>query len=296
MNDRGMTNWRKLSPEQLEANFNPRMAVPDFERHFIGWTERSAAAKAKLPGEYDLRYGDGLLQTYDLHRPANAASGAPLVVLIHGGYWRGLDKNTMTFAAEPFLQAGAVVVNLNYDLCPKVTLDAIVRQMQEALAHVAAKAQSWGVDAAQLHVIGHSAGAHLAAMMAAAAWPTDLPPQPQVASLGLVSGVYDLEPVLQVSVNQDIRLDGAMAARNSVMRFPPRQSSCLQGPVLVAVGDAEPPGWQAQSTGFHQACRDAGRTTQFMSVAGANHFDILYPLADPAQPLCAALLRQCGLR
>lgn len=285
-----MTDWRKLSPGQLEAEFNPRMSVPDFERHFNGWTERSAAARATLPGDYDLRYGDGPLQTYDLHRPADAAA-ATLVVLVHGGYWRGLDKNTMTFAAEPFVQAGAVVVNLNYDLCPTVTLDAIVRQMQEALVHVAAKAASWGADASKLHVIGHSAGAHLAAMMVAAPWPDDLPPQPPVASLGLVSGVYDLEPVLHISVNQDIRLDSDMATRNSVMRFAPR----MRGPVLVAVGDSEPPGWQAQSADFHQACRNAGTSGQMMHVAGANHFDILYPLADATSPLGAALLRQCGL-
>jgi arylformamidase len=290
-----VNDWRKLSSGQLEANFNPRVAVPDFERHFLGWTERSAAAKAKLPGEYDLRYGTGPLQTFDLHRSSDPMSAA-LVVLIHGGYWRGLDKSTMTFAAEPFVQAGAVVVNLNYDLCPKVTLDTIVRQMQEALVHVGAKAAVWGADASKLHVIGHSAGAHLAAMMVAAPWPDDLPPHPPVASLGLVSGVYDLEPVLHISVNQDIRLDGAMAARNSVMRFPPGPGSALRGPVLVAVGDDEPPGWQAQSTDFHQACRNAGTSGQMMRIGGANHFNILYPLADPAKPLGAALLRQCGLR
>lgn len=286
-----MSDWRSMSPQELEANFNPRAAVPDFERHFAGWTERSAAAKAKLPGAYDLRYGQGLLQTYDLHRPRDATPGAPLVILIHGGYWRGLDKNTMTFAVTPFVERGAAVVNLNYDLCPKVTLDAIVRQMQEALMHVAAKARDWDIDLAKLHVIGHSAGAHLAAMMAAAPWPQDLPPPPHIASLGLVSGVYELGPVLKISVNQDIRLDEAMAARNSVSNFPPRSV----GRILVSYGTAEPAGWQAQSTDFHEACRKAGIASELLPAEGANHFDILYPLADPAQPLGAALLRQCDL-
>ena len=81
-----MSDWRSMSPQELEANFNPRAAVPDFERHFAGWTERSAAAKATLPGEYDLRYGPAPLQTYDLHLPQYVKPGAPLVVLIHGGY------------------------------------------------------------------------------------------------------------------------------------------------------------------------------------------------------------------
>lgn len=286
-----MSDWRSMSPQELEAHFNPRAAVPDFERHFAGWTERAAAAKAKLPGEYDLRYGNGPLQTYDLHRPKDASPDAPLVVLVHGGYWRGLDKNTMTFAATPFVERGAVVVNLNYDLCPTVTLDAIVRQMQEALVHVAGKADAWGIDPGKLHVIGHSAGAHLAAMMAAAPWPQDLPPQPRIASLGLVSGVYDLGPVLKISVNQDIRLDDAMAARNSVTNFPPLSV----GRILISYGTAEPSGWQAQSTDFYQACRKAGLSAELLPAEGANHFDILYPLADPVQPLGAALLQQCGL-
>lgn len=288
-------NWRRLGSEDLEAQFNPRMAVPDFQRHFIGWTERSAAAKARINGEYDIRYGAGKLQTLDLHRPSNDNGSAPLVLLVHGGYWRGLDKDTMTFAAEPFLAAGGVVANLNYDLCPAVSLDTIVRQMQEALAFCAGRAAEWGADAARLHVIGHSAGAHLAAMMAAAPWPADLPAPPSIASLGLVSGVYDLEPVLHVSVNADIRLDDAMARRNSVMGFPPRLNGILRGPVLVAAGDAEPEGWQAQSVDFHQACRDAGTPAHLMRINGANHFDILYPLVDPAKPLGNHLLRQTGL-
>lgn len=288
----GSFDWRCLSEDELEAQYNPRRAVPDFEQHFNAYVERSAAARAALGGEFDLRYGPGPLQTYDLHRPKQAKTGAPLVVLIHGGYWRGLDKNTMSFAAVPFVEAGGVVVNLNYDLCPKVTLDTIVREMQDALAHVAGKAADWGADAAKIHVIGHSAGAHLAAMLATAPWPADLPAKPAIASLGLVSGVYELEPVLHVSVNAEIRLDDAMARRNSVMRFAPK----LTCPVLIAVGDAEPPGWQAQSVDFHQACRDAGTPAHLLRLNGANHFTIKFAQADPTGPLGIALLRQAGLR
>lgn len=285
-------DWRRLSPEDLEAQFNPRMAVPDFQQHFDAYVEKSAAARAAIGGVYDLRYGPGPLQTYDLHKPKDPQQGAPLVVLIHGGYWRGLDKNTMTFAVPPYIERGAVVVNLNYDLCPAVTLDAIVREMQEALAHIAGKAAEWGADPAKIHVIGHSAGAHLAAMMVAAPWPANLGPQPLVASLGLISGVYSLEPVLHISVNESTRLDGAMAERNSVTKFPPK----LKGPVLVSCGDAEPEAWQAQSVEFHQACRNAGTHTDFIRMAGGNHFTIKFAAADPNHPLGVALLRQCGLR
>jgi arylformamidase len=280
--------WRKLSQDQLEAQYNPRSAVPDFQQHFDAYVAKSAATREVIGGEYDLRYGRDPLQTYDLHKPKNARPGAPLVVLIHGGYWRGLDKNTMTFAIPPYLERGAVVVNLNYDLCPQVTLDAIVREMQEALAHVATSAADWGADPAKLHVIGHSAGAHLAAMMVAAPWPKDLGPQPPVASLGLISGVYSLDPVLRISVNDSIRLDDAMAARNSVTNFPPK----IEGPVLVAYGADEPEAWRNQSIDFHHACRDAGIHSSLLEMANGNHFTIKFAAADPKHPLGAALLQQ----
>lgn len=285
---RNSFDWRKLSQEQLEAQYNPRSAVPDFQQHFDAYVSKSAAARAAIGGDYDLRYGPGPLQTYDLHKPRDVKAGAPLVVVIHGGYWRGLDKNTMTFAIPPYLERGAVVVNLNYDLCPQVTLDAIVREMQEALAHVAAKAADWGADPAKLHVIGHSAGAHLAAMMVAAPWPKDLGAQPTVASLGLISGVYSLEPVLRISVNESIRLDDAMAARNSVTNFPPK----IEGPVLVAYGADEPEAWRNQSIDFHQACREAGIQSELLPMANGNHFTIKFAAADPKHPLGAALLKQ----
>lgn len=281
-------DWRKLSHEQLEAQYNPRASVPDFQQHFDAYVSKSAATRDAIGGEYDLHYGPGPLQTYDLHRPKKQEPGAPLVVVIHGGYWRGLDKNTMTFALPPYLDRGAVVVNLNYDLCPQVTLDAIVREMQEALVHVAAKATEWGADPAKLHVIGHSAGAHLAAMMVAAPWPKDLGTQPSVASLGLISGVFSLEPVLQISVNESIRLDSAMAARNSVTNFPPK----IDGPVLVAYGTAEPEAWRYQSIDFHRACHAAGIHSSLLEVANGNHFTIKFAAADPQHPLCAALLKQ----
>lgn len=286
-------DWKSLSPDQLEAQYNPRSAVPDFQQHFDAYVERSAAARAAIGGEYDLRYGPGPLQTYDLHKPKAPPSkasrpGAPLVVLIHGGYWRGLDKNTMTFAIPPYTERGAVVVNLNYDLCPAVSLDAIVREMQEALVHVAGKAREWGADPANIHVIGHSAGAHLAAMMLAAPWPADLGRQPAVASLGLISGVFSLDPVLKISVNESIRLDEAMARRNSVTDFPPRPN----GPILVSYGDAEPAAWQAQSVDFHAACQKAGIASRLLPMAGGNHFTIKFAAADPQHALGAALLQQ----
>jgi len=276
--------WRGLTADELEAQYNPRRAVPDFEVHFKAYKERSEQTRAKHLGRYDIRYGTGPLQTYDLY--PGSKPGAPLFVIVHGGYWRGLDKNLHSFMIEPYLAAGCAVANINYDLCPAVTVDQIVRQTQEAVAHLAKHAGEYNADAGKLVLFGHSAGAHLAAAAYALPWPADLGPCPYPAGLALVSGVYDLEPVLHISVNQEVRLDGAMAARNSLLRQPLK----LKARTLVAVGGLEPQAWLDQSLAFHAACRDAGTPAHAMTIAGSNHFSVLYAASDARQPLTGAIL------
>ncbi len=288
-------DWRSLSPAELEAHYNPRIAVPDFAVHFEAYKTRSAETHKRIGGQFDLRYGPGPLQTYDLHVPPHALAGAkdaPLLIIVHGGYWRGLDKSLHGFLVEPFLKAGAVVANINYDLCPAVSLDVIVRQTQEAIAHLAGQAAGFGADPARLFLLGHSAGAHLAAAAYALPWPKDLGARPKPAGLALVSGVYDPEPVLHVPVNAEIGLDGATARRNNVVAQPLRLP---QSRVLVAVGDAEPQAWIEQSLDFHSACRDAGTPADLMRISGGNHFSILYAAAEANQPLASALIMMMGL-
>jgi len=88
---------------------------------------RSAAARQRRPGVYDLRDGVRPQQTFDLHRAVPPPTGPPpLVLFLHGGYWRALDKRDHSFVAPLFVEAGVTLVNVNYDVCPSVTLDEIV--------------------------------------------------------------------------------------------------------------------------------------------------------------------------
>ncbi|HZD25465.1 MAG TPA: alpha/beta hydrolase, partial [Alphaproteobacteria bacterium] len=109
-------DWRAHEAEELERHFNPRVAVPEAAELLERYAARAAAARQALPGTYDMRYGSGEKQTFDLHPPARPADGKPLLVFIHGGYWRALDKSDHSFVVPVFTAAGATVVNLNYDL------------------------------------------------------------------------------------------------------------------------------------------------------------------------------------
>jgi carboxylesterase type B len=113
------------------------------------------------------------------------------LVFLHGGYWRALDKSDHSFVAPSLTQQGITVVVPNYALCPAVTIPEIVMQMVKALAWVWRHIDSWGGDASRIHVAGHSAGGHLAAMMLACDWRAyapDLPPD-LVKSVLSVSGL-----------------------------------------------------------------------------------------------------------
>lgn len=283
-------DWRTLQGAELEQHFNPRAAVTDFQAWLDDYRRLSDAAAARFPdSRTDLRYGPGPLQTLDVHRARDGE--LPTLIFFHGGYWRGLDKRDTTFALEPVVAAGALAINVNYDLCPAVTLDRVVEQARAAVAWVWQHAGELGADRERMFVAGHSAGAHLAAMCLGHDWGRNGLPANPVQGITAISGVYELEPVLHTTVNAEIRLDLGMARRNSPTLHPPG----TRVPVLIAVGDAETEGWIAQSIDFHAACRAAGTAADLWRLAGEHHFSILTRLADARHPLTTALRRQMGL-
>ena len=164
-----MTNY---NPVWLDHMYNNRALVPEFAVHIERWQRDSAQARAQLPCALDVAYGSGQGETMDIFPPGEEAgrNPAPVLVFLHGGYWRSLDKSDHSFIAPMFNQAGACVVVPNYALCPAVTIPQIVMQMVRALAWVHRHIEKFGGDPARITVMGHSAGGHLAAMMLACRW------------------------------------------------------------------------------------------------------------------------------
>lgn len=279
-------NWRSQPDEVLEQHFNPRVAVPDFQTYIDRYTAQSAAARQRLAGEYDLRYGDRPQQTFDLHRAAPSATRTlPLVLFIHGGYWRALDKRDHSFVASLFVEAGATLANVNYALCPGVALDEIVSDMCLAVRYLAQHTATFGT-AARLFLVGHSAGAHLVARLLAQDWGAAGLPTDAIHGAVVLSGIYEPEVVMRLSVNAEVRLTAAMARRHDCLHQPPRRNV----PVLIAVGGAEPAGWIGQSHAYHDACRQAGIDSQLRLVDGANHFSLLQEAVTPGTPLAEATI------
>ena len=218
--------------------------MPNYAQIFERWQRDSEKARAGLDCYLDVPYGTSEAEKLDVFRAQGKSRG--LLMFIHGGYWRALDKKDFSFLAPVFAQTGVTLVIPNYALCPKVEVQDIVMQMVQACAWTWRNGGNFGAPYHRLHVCGHSAGGHLTAMMLAAQWPVyarDLPKK--VVSGGFsMSGVYDLTEIVKVaSVNGDVRLTEKSAIKVSPAFMPP----ATDAPFYTAVGEKENEGFHLQN-------------------------------------------------
>lgn len=265
--------------EALEAEYNIRRRHPESPGHYARYAEDSARARAALRCTLDIPYGDSPGERLDLF-PANAPR-APVLVFIHGGYWRALDKRDVSFIAPPFVAAGITMVLINYDLAPRVTVDTIVRQAQRGLDWVFGNLHRFDGDPTRVFVGGHSAGGQLTAMALLAR-----PPSSLAGGIAL-SGVFDLVPLLRTNVNLDIRLDEAGARRNSPLhRLAALGPRPLSAPLLIGVGGGETRGFIDQSRDFAAALGIEARLYPTL-----DHYTIMLELARPQSDVHRDILR-----
>ena len=288
----------RRTAEWYDHQYNARAGIPDGPAILQSWSDRSARtrqlAKCVLDVPYSERGASDASERLDIFLPEQRVEGgAPVLVHIHGGYWRALHKEDQSFVAEPFTAAGAMVVVPNYALCPQVSIAHIVMQMVQALAWTWRHARDYGGDPSRIVVTGHSAGGHLAAMMLACDWPAYAPDLPAdlVRTAVPVSGLFDLEPLRHAPfLAADIGLSEAEALRLSPAALPSPRGQ----PLLAFVG-------QLESAEFHRQARLIQRVwgrrvvSTVEDVPGCHHMSVLHALADPATRLHQAVLGALGL-
>ena len=266
--------------------YNNRALVSDNEKWAERWQQGSARARTTMACRLDQRYGDAPGETMDIF-PARKGDGS-CMLFIHGGYWRARDKQEYSFLAPPWVSAGVSLAVVNYDLCPAVTVEEIVRQMLRAGRWLWRHAEDYGMDEDRLFVSGHSAGGHLTAMMMAAIWPALDPGLPKDLFKGglAISGIYDLRPMVQVDwLNPDLRLDEAAALKASPAFLPP----ATRAPLMTCVGGDESSEFKRQNALLAERWRSVFAGD--IPMPGRNHFSVLDALADPSSALFAGARR-----
>ena len=281
--------WRDYDQAELNRQYNSRGTVPDFTVYVREYAERTRAAKASLAWT-ELSYGDGPTDKLDLYAPRSP--GAPVLVFLHGGDWRGLSKEESGFAAPAYVAAGALFVAPDFSLVPEATIPGMGAQVRRALAWLWRNVAAHGGDAARIFIAGHSSGSNLVSQLLVTDWARDFrAPADLVKGAVFMSGLGDLEPVRLSFRNQWHKLDPAMVAEASLLR---RKPGCAC-PMLVAAGEHETDDYKRQGREVEAYWAAQGNRTRFFELAGRNHFDAVLEWADPRSALFRATLATMGL-
>ena len=283
--------YRDYNQAELDAQYNNRQRYPEFTGIFEDWEKWSAETQKNLPAQLDVPYGGLPCETLDIFPAAEA--GAPIQVMVHGGYWYSLDKKHDSFVAEGLRPNGVTTVVINYGLAPEYGMDEIVRQNRAALAWVWRNAGTFGADRERIHTVGQSAGGHLVMMLMATDWPAfeDGLPAGLVKGGASISGIYDLEPIRLCYLNNKVGMDADVAHRNS----PIHQNFPLSLPLMVIAGDIESDEYGRQAKAMQAVWQGLGYPFEHIKLPGYNHFTMAHQLRETDSDMTRALLRQIGL-
>lgn len=215
----------------------------------------------------------------DIYAPPDATQ-LPVVVYYYGGGWRSGDKNLFEHLGRAFAVRGLVAVVVNYRLTPHVKSPAHAEDCAAAAAWIQQNIASRGGDPSRIVLMGHSAGAHLAALLGVDRRYLDRVGFDRTALRGVVpvSGVYDLEAHLDTTVFTSAEhVSEAFGDTEEGLResSPLRYVRAGLPPFLVIVAEEDPEGLRQQAREFSDALRDAGVDVFHISVKGRDHFSIV---------------------
>ena len=233
----------------------------------------SAAFRKAHPGHLDLAYGPKERNRWDLF-PAQD-SNAPCFVFIHGGYWQRNSKDQFaSLIAGPYARGWAAALP-GYTLAPDATLTEIVAEIDAALDWLAANGAQHGING-KVVLSGWSAGGHLTAQCLG---------HKRVSAGLAVSGVFELGPIRDTSLNDKLKLGEAEIAALSPLRLP-----MVKKPLAIAYGTAELPPLVGDSRALHRRRAAEHLPGALIPVAGADHFTITHELRDADGELTQQLL------
>jgi arylformamidase len=268
-----------------EIQYNNRARVPEHPQIIASWARDAEAYRAEALCDLGVSYGESERQRYDLFKP-ETMRGNTIVLFIHGGYWQALDRSFFSHMARGLNRRGVPVAVVGYDLCPQVEVGHIVWEMQQAAAAL------WQRYTLPVVASGHSAGGHLAACLLATNWANveeNLPEHLVPAAYG-ISGLYNLKPLTETSINGALNLSFEAAERESPLFWPAPSGLVMD----AVVGGEESEEYFKQSRRIVDVWGLSGVRTRYGEIAGANHFTVIAGLADPENAMTRRIAELAG--
>ena len=271
-------NWRELENSEIEREYSPSSTIGGDYLPYINEYIRESNLVKESYGVIPCAYGPLKTNTLDLILPRNLTDGAPvpLIVFVHGGYWQELSKKESLFLGKQILEEGYAFAAIDYSLCPSVKIEQIVDECRMALSWLKSAGSSYGFDSEKIILTGSSAGAHLSAMCSLTDNHESRSASYIPAATVLVSGIYELEPLIHTSINDALQ----MSKDSAIILSPLFKSLKFFPQTLITWGENETDEFKYQSEAFAQNLMDYGILVETCEVIGKNHFDIILDLAN----------------
>ncbi|SOC15386.1 arylformamidase [Stappia indica] len=270
--------YLNYSQAELDRAYDQSCWAPGMADTLAAYTALSLAQRQETPAE-TVRYADDDMGGIDVF---NGSADGPLIYFLHGGAWRSGDRSMYSFLARNLERTGCPLAVPDYPKIQSVGLPAMVDRVAAALRALLAQRPDYARRG--LVLAGHSSGAHLAACLATGAGGADI--AQRVSACLLVSGIYDMEPVLLSSRRNYVDLTGAEALRLS----PLEHIEVLEpGRIVLAYGSRESPEFVRQAEAFGRALVSMRHDVRMLRIEDRDHFSILLECNDPASALWQAL-------
>ena len=258
-----------------DAEYDNSASVPEIDRISAGWQQDAARYREKLGDRARLAipYGATPREKADLFLPQGTPRG--LTIFVHGGYWRARHRHDWSHFAAGAVARGDAVAMPSYTLAPDARVSRITLQIALAVARMAEE-----VPDGPIRLVGHSAGGHLVARMRAADVMLPDAVSERIARILPISPVSDLRPLLDLTLNEDLRLTPEEAVSESPALQPPARRI----PATIWVGGAELPAFLDQARWLSDAW-----SAPLVTDEGRHHFDVIDGLLSPDTPIMEAL-------
>lgn len=265
--------WRKYSATELEREYTPASRIANIQIYLDDYATRGDHARQTISHQ-QVKYGQHPDEWF-WHAPIDspATESRKIFVFVHGGFWRRLSANDGTFLTPAWRNLGRDTASINYSLCPSESLEVLVDQTARAIQFLTTM-----YEPSEMLLVGHSAGAHLVAMNLCTNNET------KYAGALLISGIYDLEPILHTSINNDIKLNATSAQTLSPIKHLAQNTTLKvknNTPVAIVWGENETDEFKRQSSEFASAwsVSNPASLLRTKEIASRNHFDVLDDLA-----------------
>jgi arylformamidase len=262
--------YRDYTQSELDKAYTQAEWATNFREVLARQASESAQVRSRLAPQ-TVRYGSSVQETLDIFAPSKICN-APIHVHVHGGAWKALTKEDVSFPAPFFVDRNIVYIALNFDVIPAVKIPGMVQQISRAICWIYENASVFGGDRDKIHISGHSAGAHLSSVLLTLDWQQRFNLPPNVLKSGvLVSGTYDLDPVMKSARSSYISLTRdeihSLSAINHIQS--------ISSPIVLAVGELESPEFRRQALDFYNLLREANVAVSLIDIPRKNHFEVM---------------------